>query len=124
MTIQDAIQRADKTKPNMITREMKVNWLAELDGMVVRELEQTHEGGEDVIFEGYTMQTDPETELRVPAPYDSVYIWYLVCNIDLMTGELDRYNNDHALYNNAYMTYSDYYTRTHRPIGLPAFIRL
>lgn len=124
MKLQEAIDRADRTKPNMLPRELKVAWLAELDGMVIRELEQTHEGGESVIYTGYNEQTPPDTVLRVPEPYSSVYVWYLIANMDLMTGELDKYSNDHALYNNAYMTYSDYYTRTHRPIGLPRFVQL
>lgn len=119
MTIQEAIDRVDRLKPNSFTHEQKVAWLSDLDGMVYRELICTHErpaGMENMTFEGYTEGTPSSTTLLVPAPYSDVYQHYLAAQIDLGNAELVKYNNDSTLYNNAYATYSDYYTRTYMPL--------
>lgn len=119
MTIQEAINRVDLFKPNGFSTEQKVAWLSDLDGMVYKELVCTHErapGMEDLTFDGYDASTSMATELLVPAPYSDVYQHYLSSMIDLGNGELVKYNNDKALYNNAYQTYSDYYTRTLMPL--------
>lgn len=119
MTIQEAIDRVDLLKPNSFPFEQKVAWLSDLDGMVYRELICTHkrpEGMEDMAFAGYTDATPASTALLVPAPYSEMYQHYLAAQIDLGNAELVKYNNDSTLYNNAYATYSDYYTRTHMPL--------
>lgn len=117
MTIQEAIDRVDTIKPNKYTEAQKITWLSELDGMIHQELILTHEGAEDENFEGYTSETEKTTELLVPYPYCEVYQHYLSSQIDLGNAELDKYNNDKTLYNNAYMTYAAYYNRTHMPKG-------
>ena len=53
MTIIEAINRVDSVKPNTYSQQDKVHWLSNLDGVVKREIIDTHEGGEDVKFEGY-----------------------------------------------------------------------
>ena len=119
MTIREAIDRVDRLKPNSFTTEEKIAWLSDLDGMVYRELICTHkrpEGMEEMTFDGYSEYTDMGTQLLVPAPYSDVYQHYMAAQIDLGNAELVKYNNDSTLYNNAYATYSDYYTRTHMPL--------
>lgn len=115
MTIQTAIERIDGLKPNKYTDEQKIAWLSELDGMVFRELLLTHQQPQIIEFEGYS-ETDLETELLVPFPYTDVYQHYLAMQMDLANAELQKYANDKILFNNAYNTYSDYYTRTHMPV--------
>lgn len=67
-------------------------------------------------FMGYDHDTDPSTELVAEFPYDDIYTFYLCSKIDLQNLEIDKYNNDKELFNNAYTLFSDYWTRTHRPI--------
>ena len=38
MNIQTAIDRADEMKPNMLSRELKIAALSELDGLIHREI--------------------------------------------------------------------------------------
>lgn len=54
-------------------------------------------------------------ELLVPFPYTNVYDYWLQSQIDLNNGELGKYNNTQAMFNAAFQTFSDYYTRTHMP---------
>lgn len=145
MTIQEALDRIDLMRPNMVEKTVKIAALSELDGLIFREIILNHEDGrprpmtpmEEIIwlspekrtygsgnppvpppepqFPGYTMETDPGTELLVKFPYDEIYTWWLASKVDWANQEMDKYNNDRTLFNSAYDTYSDWYTRTHMP---------
>lgn len=142
MTIQEALDRIDMMRPNMMKKEIKIQALSELDGLIWREIIQNHEDGsekpmtimEQIVFlspeertigetedeqtqefPGYTIETDPGTVLLAPFPYDEVYTWWLASKADWQNQEIDKYNNDRTLFNNAYDTLSDWWTRTHMP---------
>ena len=115
MTIIEAINRVDRSKANGYKQQDKVRWLSTLDGIVKREIIDTHEGGEDVIFEGYGDDTPVTTELLVPAPYDDVYIRYLEMQIDYSNGEYAKYNNSADAYNLAFSDFEKHYNREHMP---------
>lgn len=115
MTIQEAISRLDALKYNTYTNAEKIEWLSRLDGMVKRHIIDAHEGGENVIFQGYGEETDTDTELLVPEPYDEIYLRWMEAQIDYSNGEYDRYNASILLFNTEYEAYSAYYLRTHLP---------
>ena len=117
MTIIEAIHRINTVKPNGYDQPQKIKWLNTLDGIIKKEIIDTHEGGEEVVFNGYTEDTNLLTELLVPAPYDDIYIRYLEMQIDYANGEYARYNNVMKAYNNAYSSYFRYYNKTHMPLG-------
>ena len=54
-------------------------------------------------------------ELLAPAPYDGLYRHYVEAQIHYANGELERYNNAMALWNNGLMTLRDYWCREHLP---------
>ena len=116
MTILEAITRIDTLKPNNYTLIDKVRWLSVLDGIIKKEIIDTHEGGDDVVFNGYDEATLQETELLVPAPYDDIYINWLESQIDYANAEYGKYNNSATAYNNAYSAFEKYYNRQHMPI--------
>ena len=117
MKIVEAIDRIDGLKHNTYSYAEKVAWLSRLDAMVKRLIIDTHEGGEDVVFEGYTESTDEWTELLVPAPFDEMYIRWLEAQIDYSNGEYGKYNNSILMYQTAYDGYANYYNRNHMPKG-------
>lgn len=119
MTIIDAINRIDSIKPNGFEQIEKIKWLSELDGKVKKEIIDTHEGADDVVFNGYDENTPLETELLIPAPYDPVYLLWLESKIDYANNEYGKYNNSSIMYNNSYSTYQRYYNRTHLPLSKP-----
>jgi hypothetical protein len=116
MTASEAVAFVDKMKPNRFSPEEKYRWLTDIDGMIVRELIDAHEDspltGE---FKGYIYGKDDDVELIVPAPYDSLYRWYLESQIDLGNMEIGKYNNTKNLFNQQYLAYTDHYNRTHMP---------
>lgn len=115
MTILEAINRLDTTKPNSYTQSEKVAWLSTLDGIIKNEIIDTHEGGENVIFEGYDDDTMLDTVLLVPAPYDDIYIRWLESRIDYAMGEHNKYNNSAIAYNMAFQAYARYYNSKNMP---------
>lgn len=117
MTISEALNRANAVKPNTYVDVDKIRWLSTLDGFIKSEIIDTHEGGEDVVFNGYDENTDLSTELLVPAPHDHIYVHWLEAQIDYANDEYDRYENTMDMYNTAYTNFKNYYNRTHMPKG-------
>lgn len=117
MTIIEAINRIDILKPNTYTQVEKIKWLSSLDGNIKKNIIDTHEGGDEVVFEGYAEDTPLTTELLVPAPHDDIYLKWLQTWIDYTNGEYARYNNSAQAYNDAYAAFERYYNRTHLPKG-------
>ena len=117
MTIMEAISRIDEVKPNAYSQTEKVNWLSTIDGMIKREIIDTHEGGEGVIFNGYNDETPITTELLVSAPYDLLYLRWLEAQIDYAMGEYARYDSTATAFKDAYDMYVKYYNRTHMPVS-------
>lgn len=117
MTISEAIFKIDEIKPNTYSQEDKLKWLSTLDGMVKAEVIDTHEGSEDVVFNGYDSNTSLDTELIVKPPYDDIYLRWIEAQIDYHNGEMGKYSNAMAMYNSTYGTWSRWYNRTHMPYG-------
>lgn len=117
LKIIEAINGIDNVKPNTYSQQEKVRWLSILDGNIKNEIIDTHEGAEDVTFNGYGENTDIGTELIVPAPYDDIYIKWLEMQIDYANADLVKYQNSMTLYNNAYSNFEKYYNRNNMPKG-------
>ena len=112
----EVIAMVDRLKPNRFTKEDKYKWLSDVDGMICRELIDTHEDSPlTEAFTGYEAETDAEKELIAPFPYDQIYRWYLESQTDLGNMEITKYNNTRNLFNAAYLTFTDWYNRTHMP---------
>lgn len=116
MKISQVINRLDSLIFNTYTQSDKVGWLSRLDTMVKKQIVDTHEGTENDIFIGYDDDTDLQTELLVPAPYDEMYLRWLEAQIHYHNGEYEKYNNAIIMFNTSYEAYQAYYTRTHKPL--------
>lgn len=117
MTINEAIYRIDQIKPNGYAMPEKIKWLSTLDGIIKREIIDTHEGSEEVTFKGYDENSSLTTELLVPAPYDDIYLRWLEAQIDYANNEYGKYNNSITLYNSAFANFERHYNRKHMPLG-------
>ena len=117
MTIEQAIAKADKAKPNGYQMSDKILWLSTLDGNIKRDIIDTHEDGEDVVFNGYDDDTAITTELLVPAPYEDIYLYWLQAMIDYENGEIGKYNNSLVRYNEFLSAYRNNYNSIHLPKG-------
>lgn len=117
MNIQEALDLADGMKPNMMTRQTKIGFLQEIDQKIYTEILLTHEHEEaEEVMPEYDLSSDDGTELLVPDPYSSLYPFWIMSRIDLLNQELDKYNNDRALFENAYNEMHDWWNRTKMPV--------
>ena len=117
MTISEAIAKIDSLKPNGYSQADKLGWLSLADGMIKNNIIDTHEGGEDVTFNGYDGKTPIGTELIAKAPYDEMYVSWLASKIDYYNGDYARYNNNIVRFNDTLSAYTSHYNRTHMPKG-------
>lgn len=121
MTIIEAINQVDDLVLNTYGEEQKIRWLSQLDGRIKTEIIDAHELKKEdslaLCFEGYDEKTPLDTELLVPAPYDNVYILWLLSQIHFTDGETGRYNNTSAMFAAEYASMANHYNRTHMPKG-------
>ncbi len=90
MTGAQAVAALDALTPNSYEAKQKLSWLSRVEEALAGEVYHTSPGA-------VTMAT----ELLAPAPYDELYLRYLQAQIFLEAGEITRYNNAMALFNNA-----------------------
>ena len=69
MKLQEAIAQIDNLKPNSYSDIEKTRWISTLDGIVKKEIIDTHEDDEGIVFNGYDEETSLDTKLLVPDPY-------------------------------------------------------
>lgn len=117
MTIAEIITQVDSLRRNTYEQKEKIRWLSQLDQRVKSRIIDTHEGGTDVTFTGYNEDTDTEAVLLVPAPYDEMYLHYLIAQIEYFDQQEGRYNNANSLFESVWNDYASWYNRTHMPIG-------
>lgn len=117
MTLQEAISLVDEMKPNMMQEETKKRFISEAEGMVHEQIIMKHEHEEDQKERPvYDDSTDGATVLLVPAPYDMLYVYYLMSKIDQMNQEEDKEYNNRVRFENLWTDYSAAYHREHMPI--------
>lgn len=114
MTIMETINHLDAVKPNSYSQAEKIRWLSNVEAMIKKEIIDTHEGGENITFNGYDTMSLAK-ELIAPAPYDSLYIFWLEAQIDYANGEYAKYNNSITQFNTSYSEYARCYHREHMP---------
>lgn len=117
MTISEAIDMLDNMMPNAYSQDDKVDWLNQIDGLIYKTIISTHDGVADISFNGYDKETDVRTELLVEAPFDEIYYLWMESRVNYLNGENVKYNNSIARYNDLFQTYSNWYNRTHMPVG-------
>lgn len=117
MTIRDVLTQVDSNLGNTYEQKEKIGWLSLLDQRVKTLIIDTHEGGETIIFSGYDENTDLDTTLLVPAPFDEMYLRWLEAQIHYRDHEEGRYNNAMDTFNTLWAEFRNYYNRQHMPLG-------
>ena len=117
MTVNEAIQTADRMVKNHYSAEEKVRWLSAVDTLLQRELVERYQGGTERKTE-YTL-SDMDTELIAQCPYDEMYVFYLLVKIHYFNGEIDLYSNVAEEYNNKLNEFRKWYARNHRDLPTP-----
>lgn len=118
MTINEVLNEVDNiAKNNAVDREQKIKWLDRLDKTIFNDLIQYKENQIES-FDGYTINTDEDTTLLVISPYDELYVYYILAQINLVQQEVKYYNNNIAVYEDKYRNYRDYLNRSYKSKGI------
>ncbi len=109
MTINTAISEAQTLHPDSIPDSIKVRWLSELDGKIMRETMLCDD------FTSYRFPEDGDKQLIVKEPYDNIYTLYIIAMSDFFSGEMENYGASAALFDTAYTEFRKNYIRSHIP---------
>lgn len=112
MTAAEAIARADALRPNEAGTDLKYAWLNEAEAEVIRHINR-HEGRQLEPI-SYTAETG-STQLVLDGEWDGLYVYKLMAEMDMANGEMDRYNNDAARFNQTMQEWKNAYRREHKP---------
>lgn len=116
MKLSTLLAMVDEIRPNQISKQTKTAWLNEIEHRVADEVVGT---AADTCpfweFKPYRYDADSEQDLLAPEYYCDLYRDYLYAKIDKTLGEVDRYNNDFILFQQAWNDYAAWYRRHHHP---------
>ena len=121
MTVAEALGRIDNIFYNTFSASEKIMWLSKLDWMIKRNIFDTHEGGENIAFSGYTPEESGSTALLLPEPFDEMYLLWLQAQMELALKETENYNASILTFNTEYEAFENYWNRTHMPKGCARF---
>lgn len=111
--INEIIARVDAVKPNAFSDEVKLGWIAELDGLLAANVFLMSPA--EILQVHYSYPEDMETMVLADFPYDNLYDYWLIAKIDFMNGEYERYENTMQLYNAAYSSFVRWFINTYDP---------
>ena len=107
-TLQQALTRIDAICPNAWDETAKLLWLNECESMIQTRILGT--APEQCIT--YNADTDRSTKLLVPAPFDRLYVYYVIAMCDYAAHETAHYADSMMLFNAALDEYAKWYQRT------------
>ena len=107
-TLQQALTRIDAICPNAWNETAKLLWLNECESMIQTRILGT--APEQCIT--YDADTDRSTKLLVPAPFDRLYVYYVIAMCDYAAHETAHYTDSMMLFNAALDEYAKWYQRT------------
>jgi hypothetical protein len=120
MKINEAISQIDSLKPNAYSTKQKILWLSQLESIVQRQVIDAHEGAERR-FDGFTEETDTNTVLIMPAPFDMSYLYWLEAQIHYANEDIDMYNAAIQMFNTTFSEFKADYKRNHAAKSMGRF---
>ena len=122
MTLSEIIARYDSERKNTESKSIKERWVEELERIVLDDVILTHENeieNPDEYFDDW----GDNKELFIPMQYADVYINYIEMKMQLKLNQIGKYNSASTLFNNAYITYQQWYNRHNKPLTKKKWFR-
>ena len=111
MTIADAINRAERTKPGETETAEKLLQLAALEGRILAEV-LVHYEGELPEMPDFSAN-DISQELQASGPYEGLYVHYLLMQAAQLLEDYETYENERSLFESLYSGWRNEWNRTH-----------
>lgn len=116
MILSEIIARYDNERKNTEDKSVKQRWVEELERIVLDDVILTHQNEIENPDEYFDDWGDSK-ELLIPMQYADVYINYIDMKMQLKLNQLQKYNSASTLFNNAYITYQQWYNRHNKPLS-------
>ncbi len=110
MIAKEILSEADITRPNLVRQSRKLDWLYAIEKQIAHHMSQF--GESDAKAEAMT----EETELLLTKEHKDIYIYYIVCMIDLANQDIAMYNNSCAYFNGLLDSWQKKWRREHLPL--------
>lgn len=107
MTVNECLAKVKDRKPNAYSDESLTDRLNEIEARIQREI--LLKEPDDIIQ--YSFPEDRDTELILPKPYDSAYVYYIKMMVEFDQEEYSAYNNTLLMFNAQYQDAEKYYNR-------------
>lgn len=121
MTVKDLLADIDLKNPNDVQPSVKRGWLFTQEKLLLDEVLRTHvltsEEAETAEALADLESLEDDYEPLAQPPYQDLYIHYVNAQIALANVDTVAYENAQALYNNALLTYKNWFNRTHRTLN-------
>ena len=108
MKAMEAINQADRLRPNAYSAEEKLRWLERLEERIRKEVPAGDEAEAEVGF-------GPERELLAPGAYEELYLHFLCAQMSLGDGEIESFNSFIALFEALFSRFRNTWNREHLP---------
>ena len=72
-TIGEVLSYFDNQVPNQYSDEEKIRWLNEIEAQIYNDIIKTHRDADKIAYNGYTVDTDINTQMIVPLEYGELY---------------------------------------------------
>lgn len=109
MTAGECVRRADALRPNACGEQEKLGWVWEVEQALRREFMPRYEG-----FQVVQDQPSAASPLTASGPYEGLYLYRLLAQLELADREWDSYNAYNTLANQALSAFKKAWHRTHR----------
>lgn len=116
MILSEIIARYDNERKNTEDKSVKQRWVEELERIVLDDVILTHQNEIENPDEYFDDWGDSK-ELLIPMQYAEVYINYIDMKMQLKLNQLQKYNSASTLFNNAYLTYQQWFNRHNKPLS-------
>lgn len=120
MTIDEMLTEIDRKHPNNVDHAYKWGKITQMEKFLLDECLKTHQISTEEAekaAEIASMETlEAGYEPLAQPPYHDLYIHYVAAEIAAINADTDNYQNESTLYNNALLTYKNYFNRTHRSL--------
>ena len=71
----------------------------------------------DAVMEADYSGADPDTQLYIKAPFEDIYVYYLLARTDLLNRESASHNDHMRQFYTEWKRYANWYNRNSRPTG-------
>lgn len=121
MNVMEILAEVDMKYPNDVDPAHKWSWITTLEKQLLDECLLTHmisrEEQQKAAEISRMKDLDRDYEPLAQPPYHEVYVHFLGMQIALVNTDTDQYDNEQTLYNNALLTFKNWFNRTHRSNG-------